>query len=252
MGSRIAAHFANAGIPSLLLDLTADAARKGVEAAVTQKPGAFFIDSARALIAPGSFDEHLPQTAECDWIIEAVTENLEIKRALWKRVEACRARGCNSVDQYQRHSAAPDRGGFFRRLPPPFPGHAFLQSATVFAPVGGDSRPRDRSGAARLRIRIRRSPPGQGSGAVQGHAQLHRQPHWFFPAGHDRQDRRGGWVHGGGGGRAHRASDRPAQERDIPIAGYRRAGCGGICRRESVSRPSRRPLARALPVAGVS
>ena len=87
MGSRIAAHFANAGIPSLLLDLTADAARKGVEAAVTQKPGAFFMDSARALIAPGSFDEHLPQTAECDWIIEAVTENLEIKRGLWKRVE---------------------------------------------------------------------------------------------------------------------------------------------------------------------
>ncbi len=87
MGSRIAAHFANAGIPSLLLDLTAEAARKGVEAAATQKPGAFFLDSERALITPGSFDEHLPKTAECDWIIEAVTENLEIKRALWKRVE---------------------------------------------------------------------------------------------------------------------------------------------------------------------
>jgi 3-hydroxyacyl-CoA dehydrogenase len=87
MGSRIAAHFANAGIPSLLLDLTTDAARKGVESAVTQKPGAFFLDSARALITPGSFDEHLAQTAECDWIIEAVTENLEIKRGLWKRVE---------------------------------------------------------------------------------------------------------------------------------------------------------------------
>jgi len=92
MGSRIAAHFANAGIPSLLLDLTAEAARKGVEAAATQKPGAFFLDSERALITPGSFDEHLPKTAECDWIIEAVTENLEIKRALWKRVEdVCRA-----------------------------------------------------------------------------------------------------------------------------------------------------------------
>jgi 3-hydroxyacyl-CoA dehydrogenase len=87
MGSRIAAHFANAGIPSLLLDLTTDAARKGVESAITQRPGAFFLDSERALITPGSFDEHLAQTAECDWIIEAVTENLEIKRGLWKRVE---------------------------------------------------------------------------------------------------------------------------------------------------------------------
>jgi 3-hydroxyacyl-CoA dehydrogenase len=87
MGSRIAAHFANAGIPSLLLDLTSEAARKGIEAAVTQKPGAFFLDSGRALITPGSFDEHLPQIAGCDWIIEAVTENLETKRGLWKRVE---------------------------------------------------------------------------------------------------------------------------------------------------------------------
>src|ERR1700691_5427338 len=90
MGSRIAAHFANAGVPSLLLDLTTEAARKGVEAAVTQKPGAFFLDSERALITPGSFDEHLRQTGGCDWIIEAVTENLEIKRALWKRVEDVR------------------------------------------------------------------------------------------------------------------------------------------------------------------
>ncbi|HEY1759946.1 MAG TPA: 3-hydroxyacyl-CoA dehydrogenase/enoyl-CoA hydratase family protein [Bryobacteraceae bacterium] len=87
MGSRIAAHFANAGIPSLLLDLTVEAARKGVDAAVTQRPGAFFLDSDRALISPGSFDEHLGQIADCDWIIEAVTENLEIKRGLWKKVE---------------------------------------------------------------------------------------------------------------------------------------------------------------------
>src|ERR1035438_385680 len=88
MGSRIAAHFANAGIPSLLLDLTAEAARKGIEAAATQKPGGFFLDSGRALIAPGSFEEHLPQTADCDWVVEAVTENLEIKRGLWRKVEA--------------------------------------------------------------------------------------------------------------------------------------------------------------------
>jgi 3-hydroxyacyl-CoA dehydrogenase len=88
MGSRIAAHFANAGIPSLLLDLTAELARKGIEGAATQRPGGFFVDSAKALVTVGSFDEDLARVAECDWIIEAVTENLEIKRALWKRVEA--------------------------------------------------------------------------------------------------------------------------------------------------------------------
>jgi 3-hydroxyacyl-CoA dehydrogenase len=99
MGSRIAAHFANAGVPSLLLDLTTEAARKGVEAAVTQRPGAFFLDSERSLITPGSFDEHLPQTGEYDWIIEAVTENLEIKRGLWKKVEeVCHANAILSTN----------------------------------------------------------------------------------------------------------------------------------------------------------
>lgn len=88
MGSRIAAHFANAGIPSMLLDLTNDAARKGIDAAVKQKPGGFFLDTEAARITPGSFDEDLPKIADCDWVIEAVTENLEIKRGLWRKVES--------------------------------------------------------------------------------------------------------------------------------------------------------------------
>ncbi len=92
MGSRIAAHFANAGIPSLLLDLTVEAARKGIQTAAAQKPAAFFVDSAAALVTPGSFDEDLAGVAGCDWILEAVTENLDIKRSLWKKVEAlCRS-----------------------------------------------------------------------------------------------------------------------------------------------------------------
>jgi 3-hydroxyacyl-CoA dehydrogenase len=90
MGSRIAAHFANAGVSSLLLDLTADVAKKGVENAIKQRPGAFFLDSSASLIATGSFDNDLGKVADCDWIIEAVTENLDIKRSLWKKVEALR------------------------------------------------------------------------------------------------------------------------------------------------------------------
>jgi 3-hydroxyacyl-CoA dehydrogenase len=90
MGSRIAAHFANAGISSVLLDVSADLARKGVETAIKQRPGAFFVDSSAALISTGSFDNDLSKVAECDWIIEAVTENLEIKRSLWQKVEALR------------------------------------------------------------------------------------------------------------------------------------------------------------------
>ena len=45
---------------------------------------------AMALVKPGNFDDNLDEIAECDWIIEAVTENLEIKRGLWKKVEPLR------------------------------------------------------------------------------------------------------------------------------------------------------------------
>ncbi len=97
MGSRIAAHFANAGIPSLLLDIVVPneknrnaAALKGIENAEKQKPGGFFTEAGKALIKPGNFDDNLGELNSCDWIVEAVTENLEIKRDLWGRVEKVR------------------------------------------------------------------------------------------------------------------------------------------------------------------
>src|SRR5262249_33524461 len=56
--------------------------------AVKQKPGGFFVDSAAALITPAGFDDGLAKLAACDWIIEAVKEDLDVKRTLWRRVEA--------------------------------------------------------------------------------------------------------------------------------------------------------------------
>ncbi|MCS7025811.1 MAG: 3-hydroxyacyl-CoA dehydrogenase/enoyl-CoA hydratase family protein [Bryobacteraceae bacterium] len=97
MGSRIAAHFANAGIPSLLLDLVIPnqpdrnaAAKKGIESALKQKPGAFFTEAGASLIQPGNFEDDLPKIAEADWVIEAIVEQLEPKRDLWKRVDIYR------------------------------------------------------------------------------------------------------------------------------------------------------------------
>src|SRR5438445_438369 len=90
MGSRISAHFANAGIPSVLLDVSTALAIKGIENAAKQRPGAFFVDSGPALVTPGNFDDDLGRVAGCDWIVEAVTENLDIKRALWKKDEPLR------------------------------------------------------------------------------------------------------------------------------------------------------------------
>ena len=88
MGARIAAHLANAGIPVLLLDLPPkdQIAERALEALAKSKPAAFFDPSRAALINPGTFDDDLPNLAQCDWIIEAVAENLEIKSALLTRV----------------------------------------------------------------------------------------------------------------------------------------------------------------------
>ena len=100
MGSRIAAHLANAGFPVDLLDLVIpnqhkrdQAALAGLEAAARAKPGAFMSDSARSLITPGNFEDDLGRVARCEWIIEAVAENLAIKRDLWQRVAALRQHG---------------------------------------------------------------------------------------------------------------------------------------------------------------
>jgi 3-hydroxyacyl-CoA dehydrogenase len=106
MGSRIAAHFANAGLPCILLDivppnLAAEAppaernkiVRAGLEAARKSKPAAFFTSSLADKIAIGNFEDHLARCAEADWIIEAVAENLEIKRQLLGRVAQFRKPG---------------------------------------------------------------------------------------------------------------------------------------------------------------
>src|SRR2546421_2650146 len=102
MGARIAAHFANAGVPSYLLDIVppdADGAARnkiaaaGLEAAKKSKPAAFFEPSLARLVTVGNFEDDLKKLAEVDWIIEAVVENLDIKRALLKKVEATRKPG---------------------------------------------------------------------------------------------------------------------------------------------------------------
>jgi 3-hydroxyacyl-CoA dehydrogenase len=102
MGARIAAHFANAGIASSLLDIVppdADGparnkiAAAGLDAAKKSKPAAFMDASLARLITIGNFDDDLKRLAEVDWIIEAVVENLDLKRALLRKVEAIRKPG---------------------------------------------------------------------------------------------------------------------------------------------------------------
>ena len=90
MGAQIAAQVANAGWPVLLLDLDADTAARGLKHAAALKPDPFFTRDVRPRIRLGGFDTDLPAIAGCDWIVEAVVERLDAKRALLERVEACR------------------------------------------------------------------------------------------------------------------------------------------------------------------
>ena len=102
MGARIAAHLANAGVPSYLLDIVppdADGkarnrfAEAGLQAAIKAKPAAFFEPSLAKMVTTGNFDDNLQWLADCDWIIEAVVEDIDIKRALLKKVEGVRKAG---------------------------------------------------------------------------------------------------------------------------------------------------------------
>ncbi len=113
MGAQIAAHLANAGVPTLLLDIVPKEnltgpsgtigveslddrnrfARLGLESARKSKPAAFFTPDAASLVSIGNFDDDLPKLKDCDLIIEAVVENLEIKRGLFELVEQHRRPG---------------------------------------------------------------------------------------------------------------------------------------------------------------
>src|ERR1041385_7528955 len=100
VGAQIAAHLANAGIPTLLLDIVPQegsdrnqVARAGLDAAKKSKPAAFFTADRASLITIGNFDDDLPKVKDCDLIIEAVVERLDIKRSLFEKIEQHRQPG---------------------------------------------------------------------------------------------------------------------------------------------------------------
>src|SRR5678815_90741 len=83
MGSGIAAHCANAGIPVLLLDIV----KPDLEKLKKQRPAALMHTRNAVLIKTGLFDTHLEQVKDCDLIIEAIIERLDLKQGLFEKLE---------------------------------------------------------------------------------------------------------------------------------------------------------------------
>ena len=99
MGAGIAAQVANAGVPVLLLDIVRDPARRNgvAEDAVTRAlktdPAPFMGRRAAKLVETGNIEDDLAKVVDCDWIVEAVIERLDVKQDLYARLEAVRRPG---------------------------------------------------------------------------------------------------------------------------------------------------------------
>ncbi len=152
MGAQIAAHFANAGVPALLLDVTADAAKQGLERARALKPDPFFTPDTWKL----DHDRRLRRrparaSRDSDWIIEAVVEQLDVKRGAAREGRRRAAAGLDRQLEHVRHSDRRARRGAQRRLPAALARHALLQPAALPAPARGHSDAGDRPGGRRGR-----------------------------------------------------------------------------------------------------
>lgn len=108
MGSRIACHFANVGLQVLLLDIIppdlkeeekSNPAKRNslvnaaLQAAVKSNPSPIYKSSFVSRIKTGNFDDNLAEIKDCDWILEAVVERLDIKQSLFEKVELYRKPG---------------------------------------------------------------------------------------------------------------------------------------------------------------
>jgi 3-hydroxyacyl-CoA dehydrogenase len=93
MGAGIAAQVANAGVPVVLLDLVPGAAAKAVAAMLKTEPAAFMHKRNARLVEAGDLDADFDKLAACDWIVEAIVEKPQAKRALYARLDGVRKPG---------------------------------------------------------------------------------------------------------------------------------------------------------------
>ena len=126
MGAAIAAHLANVGISSLLLDIVPAGekkdrdivARTGLEKALKSRPASFYSKRGAELITLGNIEDDLEELVDVDWIIEAVVERIDIKQALYTKLETVLTPGTiisSNTSGLPAHMLTEGRSEDFRR-----------------------------------------------------------------------------------------------------------------------------------------
>ncbi|HEX7691768.1 MAG TPA: 3-hydroxyacyl-CoA dehydrogenase/enoyl-CoA hydratase family protein [Sediminibacterium sp.] len=131
MGSRIACHFAGIGVPVLLLDMVTKGAEEStkpaernklvndaLQAAIKSNPSPVFTKDVVKRISTGNFEDNMKDISNCDWIIEVVVERLDIKKAVYEKVEQYRKPGTlvsSNTSGIPIHLMAEDRSDDFKK-----------------------------------------------------------------------------------------------------------------------------------------
>ena len=224
MGAQIAAHFANAGIPALLLDLDAATARAGLDRVRKLRPDPFFTPDRSGLVTAGGLDKDLGRIAESDWVIEAIVEQLDAKRELLARVDAARRPGTivsSNTSGIPIHVLGEGRSEDFRRhwlgthfFNPP----RYLRLLEVIPTQDTDS--------AVVNTVRQFADLHLGKGVVIANDTPNFIAQSCGAVRRASNDRRSGVgrLFGGRSRRHHRARHRPAEECDVQDDGHRRPG----------------------------
>ena len=151
MGSAIAAHLANAGVPVVLMDIVPKGATNrnalaegAIERLLTTDPQAFMHKKAAKWVTPANIEDHLELLSNADWILEAVVEDLPTKRSLYSRIDEVRKSGSVVSSNTSTLTLANLVEGLPERFANDFLILSFFQSTALYALAGSRSGPKTR------------------------------------------------------------------------------------------------------------
>ena len=260
MGAQIAAHLANANVKPILFDLPAKEgkdksanANKAIDGLAKQlNPSPLATASAVKQIVAANYDEHLHLLKDCDLVIEAISERMDWKKSLFEKVAPHIGPNAIFASNTSGLSITELVEGAARGAAQALLRHPLLQPAALHAPGGDHPHRRHRPGDPRPPRDLPHHHARQGRDPRQGHAQLRRQPRRRLLDARD--DAPHGRVQAGlrRSRCAHRARDRPRQERHLSHGRRGRSRHHGARREDDGRHAARGSVGRVLQGAGVA